>query len=123
MRTRALYLIILLTVAGLTLMFALSSAHSGAGPIAVQGDSSTGSLFNTNHAELNNPGQPESSGTMMAQEHHEEHYCVGHCRKHYEERLAECSEPGHPHHHRCEEWAREREHECLDACYHEHPRY
>ncbi|MGO9557214.1 MAG: hypothetical protein ACLP2U_19605 [Syntrophobacteraceae bacterium] len=50
-----------------------------------------------------------------------EHYCVGYCHKHYEERLIECSEPGHPHHHRCEEWARERERECLDDCYKHHP--
>ena len=32
-----------------------------------------------------------------------EHYCVGYCHKQYEERLRECSEPGHPHHLRCEE--------------------
>ncbi len=50
-----------------------------------------------------------------------EHYCVGHCRKHYEESLRECSEPGHMNHHRCEEWARERERECLDDCYKHHP--
>ena len=52
----------------------------------------------------------------------EEHHCVSHCRQHYEERLKECSEPGHEHHHRCEEWAREREKECLDQCYREYPR-
>ena len=52
----------------------------------------------------------------------EEHHCVSHCRQHYEERLRECSAPGHEHHHRCEEWAREREKECLEKCYHEYPR-
>jgi len=52
----------------------------------------------------------------------DEHYCVHHCREHYEQRLRECSEPGHEHHKRCEEWAREREKECLDKCYHEYPR-
>jgi len=52
----------------------------------------------------------------------DEHHCVHHCREHYEQRLRECSEPGHEHHKRCEEWAREREKECLDKCYREYPR-
>jgi hypothetical protein len=45
-----------------------------------------------------------------------EHHCVSHCRHHYEERLKECNDPGHEHHRRCEEWAREREQECLNTC-------
>ena len=52
----------------------------------------------------------------------EEHHCVSHCREHYEERIRECKEPGHEHHNRCEEWAREGEKECLEKCYHEYPR-
>ena len=43
-------------------------------------------------------------------------HCVSHCRHHYEERMRECNDPGHEHHHRCEEWAREREQECLNTC-------
>ncbi len=123
--TRALYSIILLAVACLALMFTLSSAYAGADPIATQGDSPTGTLFNKGHSELNNLEQSESPGPMMtqAEAQAEEHYCVGHCRKYFEERMKECHEPEHPHHHRCEEWAREREQECLDNCYREHPRY
>ena len=44
--TRALYSIILLTVACLAVMFTLSSAHANADPIATPGDSATGTLFN-----------------------------------------------------------------------------
>ncbi len=46
----------------------------------------------------------------------EEHHCAGHCHDRYTESLEECNEPGHPHHHSCEKWARERENECLDKC-------
>jgi hypothetical protein len=112
--TKALYSIILLTFACLALMFILSSSHASAAPIATPDDSSTGSLY-IHHAGLNYLAQAAAQA--------EEHYCAGHCRKHYEERMRECNEPGHPQHHRCEEWAREREKECLDECYKEHPRY
>jgi len=123
--TRALYSTILLTVARLAVMFTLSSAYAGAGPVATPGDPAAGALFNENHVELNRLEQPESPGPMMAQTEAQadEHYCIGHCRRHFEERMKECSAPDHPHHHRCEEWAREREQECLDGCYKEHPRY
>jgi len=123
--TKAHYPIILLTFACLALMFTLSSAHATAEPIATPDDSSTGELFNINHAGLNYLEQSESRGPMMAQAEAqaEKHYCVGHCRKHFEERMKECHEPEHPHHHRCEEWARERQQECLEGCYKEHPRY
>jgi hypothetical protein len=122
---KTLYSVILLTAACLAIMFTLSPARANAQFAATPGDSSTASSFNTNHAELNYLNQTESPGPMMAQAEAQaaEHYCVGHCRRHYEERLVECNEPGHPHHHRCEEWARERERECLDGCYKEHPRY
>jgi hypothetical protein len=107
-------------------MFTLSSAYAGAGPIAAPGNPAAGVLFNENHAGPNHlEQQSESPGPMMAQTeaYADEHYCVGHCRRHFEERMKECSAPDHPHHHRCEEWARERERECLDGCYKEHPRY
>ena len=123
--TRALYSIILLTATCLALMFTLTCANANAEPIATQGDSTTGTLYNENHSGLNHLEQSESAGWMMAQTEAqaEEHHCVGHCRRHFEERMKECSEPDHPHHHRCEEWAREREKECLDNCYKEHPKY
>ena len=45
-----------------------------------------------------------------------EHHCAGHCRDRYNESLVECNEPGHPHHNKCDKWAREREQECLEKC-------
>jgi hypothetical protein len=45
-----------------------------------------------------------------------DHNCAGHCRDRYNENLGECNEPGHPHHHSCEKWAREGENDCLDKC-------
>ncbi len=123
--TRALYSIILLTVACLAVMFTLSSAPANADPIATPGGPATGTLFNENRAEPNHLEQSECPGTILAQTEAqaEEHYCVGHCHRYFEERMKECNEPEHPHHHRCKEWAREREQECLDNCYREHPRY
>jgi len=123
--TRVLYSVILLTVACLALMSTLSSAYANADPIAPAGDSHAGMVFNESYAGLNYLEQSKSTGPMMAQAEAlaDEHYCVGHCRRHFEERMKECNEPAHPHHHRCEEWARERERECLDNCYKEHPRY
>lgn len=118
------YSVILLAAACLAIMFTLSSAHVSAEPVVAIADSSTGSLFNMNHVDLNYLKQPESPGPMMAQAEAQaqEHHCVAYCRRHYEESLRECREPGHPHGHRCEEWARERERECLEDCYRHHPK-
>ncbi len=119
LKTRYSVILLLLTVACLALTFTLSSARPNAEAAAGPGDAYTASPFNTDSAELNG-SQPESSGTMMMA--YEEHRCVRHCRRHYEERLAECAAPGNPFHFRCEAWAREREKECLDSCYREFPR-
>ena len=43
-------------------------------------------------------------------------HCVSHCRDHYNRSLVECNEPGHAHHNKCDNWAREREQECLSTC-------
>jgi hypothetical protein len=43
-------------------------------------------------------------------------HCVSQCRDHYNQSLVECNEPGHPHHNKCDKWAREREQECLSTC-------
>jgi hypothetical protein len=43
-------------------------------------------------------------------------HCVSHCREHYNQSLRECNEPNHPHHNKCDKWAREREQECLNTC-------
>jgi hypothetical protein len=118
------YSTILLVIGFLALMLALPSAHLKAGPIDKSNDSPTSSIFNVNQTDIKGLNQSESP-LLMAQtdaQAAEEHHCVSHCRQHYEERMRECNEPGHEHHHRCEEWAREREKECLDKCYREYPR-
>jgi len=59
--------------------------------------------------------ESSSSTTRSTTEAPPEH-CVSHCRDHYNQSLVECNEPHHPHHNKCEKWAREREQECLSAC-------
>jgi hypothetical protein len=65
--------------------------------------------------EEHRSSESSSSTTSSTTEAPPEH-CVSHCRHHYEERMRECNDPGHEHHHKCEEWAREREKECLNTC-------
>ena len=59
--------------------------------------------------------ESSTSSTRSTTEVQPEH-CVSHCSDHYSKSLAECNEPGHPHHNKCDKWAREREQECLSAC-------
>jgi hypothetical protein len=59
--------------------------------------------------------ESSSSSTRSTTEARPEH-CVSQCRDHYKQSLVECNEPGHPHHNKCDKWAREREQECLAAC-------
>jgi hypothetical protein len=59
--------------------------------------------------------QSSSSTTRSTTEAPPEH-CVSHCREHYDQSLRECNEPKHPHHNKCDKWAREREQECLNTC-------
>ena len=92
---------------------------SHAGQRDVPGNAETTSIANT-AADATAPTQQDTTRFMVADE---EHYCVRHCRRHYEERLRECWEPDHPHHYRCEAWAREREQECLEECYRQRPRW
>ncbi|MGC9967233.1 MAG: hypothetical protein ABSE08_17695 [Syntrophobacteraceae bacterium] len=112
---------ILLVITFLALTLTLSSVYLYAGPIDTPGASQTFSKSNVEQIDVKSLNQSGHPG-LMAQAQAEEHHCVGHCRHHYEERLKECNEPGHEHHHRCEEWAREREKECLEHCYREEHR-
>jgi hypothetical protein len=104
------YSTMLLVIGFLALMFMLPSAHLMA-QTAQERSSVTSSTNSTSFMSFTTDAQAA-----------EEHHCVSHCRHHYEERLRECTEPGHEHHNRCEEWAREREKECLEKCYQEYPR-
>ncbi|MGA2228494.1 MAG: hypothetical protein ABSH41_29010 [Syntrophobacteraceae bacterium] len=108
----------------LALMLILPSAHLNAKNIDNPNDSPGSWISNVSQTDIKTLNQLESHGLMAQAEAQaaEEHHCVGHCRHHYEERMRECSEPGHEHHHRCEEWAREREKECLENCYKEYPK-
>lgn len=113
-------ILLLITFLALTLM--LSSVYLYAGPGDTPGvfPTSTSNLKQIDTAGLY---QPETPGLLaQAEAQAGEHRCVRKCRRHYEERLRECEERGHPHHHRCKKWARERERECLDKCYREYPR-
>ena len=115
---------VLLVIGFLALMLMLSIAHLNAGPIDKPNDCPTSSISNVQQTDIKGLNQSESA-LLMAQTEAQaagEHYCVSHCRQHYEESLRECKQPGHEHHKRCEEWAREREKECLEKCYHEYPR-
>jgi hypothetical protein len=106
---------ILLVVAFLAVTITLSSVNLYVGPIATPSDSSTSSISNGT----------QTTGLLSwaeAQAKKHEHYCVRHCRHDYEKRLRECKKPKHEHHHRCKKWAKERERECLENCYQEHPK-
>ena len=77
--------------------------------------SSTSSSSSTTEAqpvEQHHSSESSSSSTRSTTEAPPEH-CVSHCREHYSQSLVECNEPGHPHHNKCDKWAREREQECL----------
>jgi hypothetical protein len=133
------YLRMLLAIGFLALMLILPSTHlmaqtteestsvtsssrssTEAQPAQTQ-SSVTTSTRSTSSTTVSQPAEDLSSvmsSTMVAQAGGE-HRCIGYCRHHYEDRLRECNDPGHEHHHRCEEWAREREKECLDKCYRE----
>jgi hypothetical protein len=130
---RTTYSTMFLVIGFLALMLMLPSAHINAGPIDNPNGSLASSISNVNQTDLKGLNQSESP-LLMAQAT-EEHrssesssstaistteappeHCVSHCRHHYEERLKECNDPGHEHHLHCEEWAREREQECLNTC-------
>jgi len=114
---------ILLVLTFLSLAFALSSVFLYAEAVDTPSDSSNSSISDVAQTDTTDLHQSDTTGLMAqaeAQAQGQEHYCVRHCRHHYEERLAECNEPGHEHHHHCEEWAKERERECLEHCYQEH---
>lgn len=44
-------------------------------------------------------------------------HCADQCRDQYDSSMTECNQPDHPHHKKCEKWAREREKDCLKRCY------
>jgi hypothetical protein len=127
------YSTMLLVIGFLALTLMLPSAHLNAGPIDNPNGSPASSLSNVNQTDFKGLNQSESP-LLMAQAT-EEHrssessssttrstteappeHCVSHCRHHYEERLKECNEPGHPQHNKCDRWAREQEQECLNTC-------
>jgi hypothetical protein len=117
--TKTFFTTILLNSAVLLLLLILPSL-SNAGQTVTPDNSDTAAMTGMKAADMQKSSQPDSSRIVVAEG---EHRCVRHCRRHYEERLQECYEPGHPHHRRCAAWAREREQECLEGCYREHRRW
>ena len=102
----------------LALMLMLPSAYLMA-QTTEEHRSSTSSSSSTVEApppvQEHRSSESSSSTTRSTTEAPPEH-CVSHCRDHYNQSLVECNEPGHPHHNKCDKWAREREQECLSAC-------
>ena len=43
--------------------------------------------------------------------------CADQCRGQFDRSMTECNQPGHPDRKDCEEWAGDREKECLEKCY------
>ena len=66
--------------------------------------------------EEHRSSESSSSSTTRSTTEAPPEHCVSHCRDHYSQSLVECNEPGHPHHNKCEKWAREREEECISTC-------
>ena len=102
-----------------------STSSSTASQPAEESSSVTKSTRSTSSTTVAQPVEERSSvtnstkSTTVAQQAGGEHRCVGYCRGQYDRSMSECNEPGHPHHHKCEEWARDREKECLEKCYKE----
>ena len=119
--TKQVYPKPLLVITFLAVALTLSSVYLHAELLDISSDSPNSPAYGVPRTDTTDLHGSRPIGQIaQAEAQAQEHYCVGHCRHHYEERLAECSEPGHEHHHRCEEWAKERERECLENCYREH---
>ena len=115
---KATYSTMLLVIGFMALMLMLPSANLMA-QTTEEHRSSTSSSSSTVEApppvQEHRSSESSSSTTRSTTEAPPEH-CVSHCRDHYNQSLVECNEPHHPHHNKCEKWAREREQECLSAC-------
>ena len=133
---RPVYSKILLIIAFLTIMITLPSA-----PLMAQTDEERSSVTSSMRSTIEGQPAGESSSvtsstrsTTEARPAREsgsvtvsrtearptgEHRCAGPCRERYDASMTECNQPDHPSHKKCEKWAREREKECLDTCYHE----
>jgi hypothetical protein len=91
---------------------------------AQEQSSVTISTRSTNSSTGAQPAQAQSSATSSTRsttvaQAGGEHRCIGNCRGQSDRSMDECNAPGHPHHHKCEEWSRDREKDCLEKCYRE----
>ena len=120
---RPVYSKILLIIAFLTIMIALPSA-----PLMAQTDEERSSVTSSMRSTIEGQPAGESSSVTSSTRSSSsttearptgEHRCAGPCRERYDASMTECNQPDHPSHKKCEKWAREREKECLDTCYHE----
>jgi cytoskeletal protein RodZ len=117
------YSTMLLVIGFLAIMLTVPSAHLMA-QTAEEHNSVTSSTNSTSSTSEAQPAEERTSVTNSTKstsftteaQAMETHHCVGHCRDHYNRSLSECNEPGHPHHNKCDKWAREREQECLSTC-------
>jgi hypothetical protein len=79
-------------------------------------ESSSSSTVETPPPVQEHRSSESSSSSMRSTTEAPPEHCVTRCRDHYNKSLVECNEPGHPHHNKCDKWAREREEECLSTC-------
>ena len=125
--TKPTYSTILLSIAFLTLMLTLPSTRLLAQTVEEQHsvESSKSSTRSTTEAlPVEEQRSVESSTTSKSSTRStteappaEKPNCTSQCRDHYDLSMSECNQPDHPHHKKCEKWAREREKDCLDKCY------
>ncbi|MFZ2448818.1 MAG: hypothetical protein WAW37_20845 [Syntrophobacteraceae bacterium] len=133
---------ILLTIAFVALMLTLPVAHLNAEPIDVnQADikglnqseaprlmaqaTETRRSVTSSTTEAPPPTEERRSVTTSTSSTRstaeaaapEKPHCANQCRDQYDRSMTECNLPDHPHHKKCEKWAREREKECLETCY------
>ena len=80
-------------------------------------ESSSNSTTETPPAvQENRSSESSSHSTVRTTTEAPPEHCAKHCSDRYKHDLVECNAPHHPHHGKCEKWARESEQECLASC-------
>jgi len=128
-----------LVIAFVALMLSLPTAHLNAGPIDVNQIDTKGSnqseaprlmaqvteerrSVTTSTTEAPPPTEERRSVTSSTSSTKEappvqKPNCADQCCSQFDRSMTECNQPGHPDRKDCEEWAGDREKECLEKCY------
>lgn len=110
---RTLFPRILLVMAVVAITVTFLSVDLYIAPSPAPGDFSVSSV-------LNSAQTTDLFGWSEAHAKKYDRYCKDHCNREYKERLRECKDRSHEHHHHCKKWAKERQRECLKNCAREH---